>query len=369
MHEYIVVGAGIVGASTAYHLAKTGAKVKIIDKEELGQATKAAAGIICPWLSKRRNKIWYELAKQSAAYYPVLTTEIEQLTNRKSSYKQTGALLLRDSTTKLMALEELAHERRKEAPEIGAITTWDAEALQARYPFLSADYGAVFVSGGARIKGKQYTESLLQAAFAHGAVYHKGTASFDKALNLLVDGTNVRADKIFLTAGAWLPALFEQTAYQIDVVPQKGQLLRLQVPELLTEDWPVILPPSSKSIVPFGAGELLIGATHEKDKGFDRIPTEVAAEEILADLEMFMPQLRDWERKEITVGTRPYTNDFTPFMGRLPGQAHVYVANGLGASGLTTGPYVGRLLADMALENELPLALSLYDPQKYIKNN
>lgn len=82
-----------------------------------------------------------------------------------------------------------------------------------------------------------------------------------------------------------------------------------------------------------------------------------------------MPQLRDWERKEITVGTRPYTNDFTPFMGRLPGQAHIYVANGLGASGLTTGPYVGKLLADMALENELPLALSLYDPQKYIKNN
>ena len=45
MKSYIVVGSGILGASTAYHLAKAGAKVTIVDRQDLGQATDAAAGI------------------------------------------------------------------------------------------------------------------------------------------------------------------------------------------------------------------------------------------------------------------------------------------------------------------------------------
>lgn len=63
MKSHIVIGAGILGASAAYHLAKAGAKVTVIDRKDPGQATDAAAGIICPWLSQRRNKAWYALAK------------------------------------------------------------------------------------------------------------------------------------------------------------------------------------------------------------------------------------------------------------------------------------------------------------------
>ena len=59
MKKFIVIGAGILGASTAYHLAKAGKDVVIIDRQDQGQATDAAAGIICPWLSQRRNKAWY----------------------------------------------------------------------------------------------------------------------------------------------------------------------------------------------------------------------------------------------------------------------------------------------------------------------
>ncbi len=41
MKSYIVVGSGILGASTAYHLAKAGANVTIMDRQQLGQATDA----------------------------------------------------------------------------------------------------------------------------------------------------------------------------------------------------------------------------------------------------------------------------------------------------------------------------------------
>ena len=63
MQKFIIIGSGILGASTAYHLAKSGVEVTVIDRHDAGQATDAAAGIICPWLSQRRNKAWYALRK------------------------------------------------------------------------------------------------------------------------------------------------------------------------------------------------------------------------------------------------------------------------------------------------------------------
>ena len=54
-----IVGAGIVGSTAAYYLSKEkDVEVTVFD-HGLGQATKAAAGIISPWFSKRRNKAWY----------------------------------------------------------------------------------------------------------------------------------------------------------------------------------------------------------------------------------------------------------------------------------------------------------------------
>lgn len=84
----IVIGAGILGASTAYHLAKAGFKVTVIDRQDAGQATEAAAGIVCPWLSQRRNKAWYQLAKGGAKYYQQLIPALEAETDQDTGYKK-----------------------------------------------------------------------------------------------------------------------------------------------------------------------------------------------------------------------------------------------------------------------------------------
>ena len=61
MKKVAIVGAGIVGATAAYYLSKEAdIEVTVFDHGH-GQATKAAAGIISPWFSKRRNKAWYKI--------------------------------------------------------------------------------------------------------------------------------------------------------------------------------------------------------------------------------------------------------------------------------------------------------------------
>ena len=65
-----IVGAGIVGSTAAYYLSKEkDAEVTVFD-HGLGQATKAAAGIISPWFSKRRNKAWYANGPFGSRFLP-----------------------------------------------------------------------------------------------------------------------------------------------------------------------------------------------------------------------------------------------------------------------------------------------------------
>ena len=64
-----VVGAGILGASTAYHLAAAGAEVVLVDDLAQGRAT-SGAGIICPWPSLVEDPAWYMLATPARDIIP-----------------------------------------------------------------------------------------------------------------------------------------------------------------------------------------------------------------------------------------------------------------------------------------------------------
>ncbi|WP_240620124.1 NAD(P)/FAD-dependent oxidoreductase, partial [Peribacillus acanthi] len=202
MKSFIVVGAGILGASTAYHLAKTGAKVTVVDRNDSGQATDAAAGIICPWVSQRRNKAWYHLAKGGAKYYPLLIKELEAEGEIDTGYQQVGALCLHNDEGKLDKLEERALLRRVDAPEIGEITRLTASETQALFPPLSDSYSAVHISGAGRVNGRALRTSLIKVAKAYGVIFIEGDAKLlfsDNMVNAIeVNGKILEGDLVIV---------------------------------------------------------------------------------------------------------------------------------------------------------------------------
>ena len=99
--------------------------------EGLGQATKASADYF-PWLSKRRNKKWYQLAREGASLFPKLVKDF-QLT--EDIYRQSGTVILRPAAA-LADLAHLAEERKQTAPEIGEITMLSAVQTAKFLPLL-----------------------------------------------------------------------------------------------------------------------------------------------------------------------------------------------------------------------------------------
>ena len=365
MQKIVVIGAGILGASTAYHLAKLGAEVTLVDGEDPGQATDAAAGIVCPWLSQRRNKAWYQLAKGGARYYPELIAQLEADGEQETGYKQVGAISLHTEMNKLEQMAERARIRREDAPEIGEISILSPAETKKLFPPLAEEFGSVHVSGGARVNGRALRESLIRASIKNGVTFLKGNAS------LLMQGSKVVgmklvekicwADEVIITAGAWAKELLQPLGVHFLVKPQKAQIIHLELPETDTSQWPVVIPPKNHYILTFENGRVVVGSTHENESGFDRRTTAGGIHEILSKALEVAPGLSESTYLETRVGFRPFTPGFLPVTGVLPNFEGIYVANGLGASGLTSGPYLGAELAKLVLGIPTEIDLSSYD--------
>lgn len=363
MKSLIIIGGGILGASTAYEAAKAGAKVTLIDRADSGQATGAAAGIVCPWISQRRNKAWYHLAKNGAKYYPRLIEQLEALGETETGYKKVGIVSIHEDS-KLDKMEAKARERREEAPEMGTIERLDAEQTQALFPHAGSEYGSLYVSGAARIDGRAVRDALVSAARKLGAEMIDGDAGFiredGRVIGAAVERQNFYADSMISAGGAWAPELFRPLGLRMDVVPQKAQILELQLGEGGTGDWPVAMVPYGQYIVPFADGRIIAGATHENDAGFDAKLTAGGIHHILDKVLDVVPGLAGAELKGASTGFRPTTLSALPFIGRVPGHDNLFAANALGSSGLTAGPYFGAQLAKLALGEALDIDLGDY---------
>ena len=362
MKKVAIVGAGIVGATAAYYLSKeTDIEVTVFDHGH-GQATKAAAGIISPWFSKRRNKVWYKMARLGADFYVDLLADIEKSGQKVDFYQRSGIFLLKKDESKLEELYQLALQRRDESPLIGKLAILDQESASKLFPGLKGFERLLYASGGARVDGQLLVSRLLDASQVK-------VVKKEVSLTLLLSGyqiDNQIFDQVILSTGAWLGHILEPLGYEVDVRPQKGQLRDYQV-DLDMASYPVVMPEGEWDLIPVPGGKLSLGATHENDMGFDLTVDETLLDQMVVAASPFYPALAEAILSGERVGIRAYTSDFSPFFGQVPNLSGIYTASGLGSSGLTTGPIIGYHLAQMLQGRSGVLDPADYPTERYIK--
>lgn len=362
MKKVAIIGAGIVGATASYYLSKEAdLEVTVFDHGQ-GQATKAAAGIISPWFSKRRNKAWYKMARLGADFYVDLLADLEKSGQEIDFYQRSGVFLLKKDESKLEELYQLAIERREESPLIGQLTILDQASANEFFPGLQAFDRLLYASGGARVDGQLLVNRLLEASQVK-LVKEK------VSLTPLASGYQIGEEvfeRVVLATGAWLGHLLEPLGYEVDVRPQKGQLRDYQLAQDM-EAYPVVMPEGEWDLIPFAGGKLSLGATHENDMGFDLTVDDTLLKQMEEAALPHYPVLSKATSRTERVGIRAYTSDFSPFFGEVPGLPGVYAASGLGSSGLTTGPIIGYHLAQLVQDKELILDPVNYPIENYVK--
>lgn len=361
------MGAGIVGASAAYFLARAGARVTVIEKDSIGShASGFAYGGLIPAHEVGSDAAASSLSELSSLLHSQIADELRDATGVDVQYRRKASVMLAQNRRELSDLRPSydwlrAHNRGD--------VRWleDVEALQSVEPRLSESLaGGLFADISAEVEPYKLTLALGQAAQKHGASLRHGAVTGLRSeggrLTAVVTGREtIPAGIVIIAAGPWSGAAGDWIGRQLPITPLKGQILRMRAPGPPLEHsywW------GSDYATTKPDGLVWAGTTEER-VGFDESPTAKARDEIMASATNVFPFLVDAELVRQTACLRPVSADGEPVIGKIPEIDGVVVATGAGRNGIMLGPGMGRIAADLALGRQPAINIRNYDPGRF----
>jgi glycine/D-amino acid oxidase-like deaminating enzyme len=374
MTKVAIIGGGLVGTSVAHRLGELGVPVTLFDRGDDGQATAAGAGILPPLDHFIGIEAVLPLLSAARAHYPELVAALAQHDPSGVGYEVIGALQVALDERERAELPALAAacERRRDAGfgHVGAVTQLTAGQARSLFPLLGPGVlGAVHCSGAARIDGRRLLAALRARVVALGGEIRRASAvpwlEAGRVVGVRASEGVLAADAVVIAGGAWSSALLSPLGLQPSIVPQRGQLIHLELPGLSTSAWPIVLGFSHQYLLGFPGSRLVVGATREDGVGFDARTTVGGVQAVLEQAFRLAPALRDASLLEARVGFRPISGDRRPLIGALPRHANVFVAAGHAGYGLEVGPYTGALVAELIAGRAPALDLTPFAPGRF----
>lgn len=366
--DVIVVGAGIVGTSAAFHLARKGVSTALVEAAHLGQATAAGTGVVFPWPFPWDAAPLWDFKARAAEHYPRLMAELRE-DGHAPGYEAVGGMSvdLEGDDAGFDLLSTLSE--RPEFATMGRVERLAPGEPRSRFPLLPESYGGVHIEGMARIDGRAARAALFNAAEERGLRYFKGDSRLlwngERVTGVRVGSEDLEAPVVVVAAGAWSAGLLAPAGVDLPVHPVRGQATHFALPGQDTRAWPVVrFGERDYYVSAFGPDRLVTGGTREPEAGFDRRVTASGLLHNLTTALEVLPGLADATVVETRVGFRPGTPDGLQLLGpveRLPG---VLVATGLGGEGLTFGPYQGVVAARLAMGEDPGIDLTPFRPDR-----
>ena len=376
MYDAIVIGGGLLGLATAYHLVRHGINVLLVDRGHPGRATDAGAGILSPETNSRDPDAWVQLALRAVEYYPALVALLKTDDAGETGYARCGLLVVAatgDERAAFAAARAQILDRRDRSglPSDDDLRDVLPEEARRMFPPLAAVHGALYHRHAARVDGRLLSQALRLAAERRGLSVMHGSVdrlivNKNRVAGVVVDRATVPTSRVAIAGGAWSQAFSDQLAVPIPVQPQRGQIIHLRKPRVDTTGWPIVHAFRGHYVVPWPDGRVVVGATRETGSGFDPRLTAAGVREVLQEALRVAPGLADWEIHEMRVGLRPLARDGLPILGPVEGTEGVYLATGHGATGLQLGPFSGKVIADVMLGRPADVELAPFSVSRFL---
>lgn len=375
--QIVVIGGGIIGCSTAYHLAKDHkADVLLIEQGTLTSgSTWHAAGLVG---QLRSSASITRVLKYSVELYKGLEAE----TGLATGWKMTGCLRLATNQDRWTEFKRLATTAGSFGMEMHLVSP---EEVKRMWPLMRVDdlVGASWLPTDGQASPSDITQSLAKGARMHGAkiVENVRVTGFEmkdgRILKVKTTQGDIACEKVVNCAGQWARQVGDMAGINVPLQAVKHQYIITEKIEGLSTDAPTIRDPDRRTYFKEEVGGLVMGGYEPNPQPWltGDLPNDWAFRLFDDDFDHFeqhmmqamerVPALENVGVKQMINGPESFTPDGNFILGAAPECKNMFVGAGFNAFGIASGGGAGWVLAQWVVDGEAPLDLWVVDIRRF----
>jgi sarcosine oxidase subunit beta len=366
--DVAIIGGGIMGASTAYHLAKRGCSdVVILEKDLLAQAsTGLSVGGIRQQFSHPANiRLSQEAVRVFEGFQDEFDVDIE--------FRQVGYLFLAQSDEVWQEFLANVKVQRRHGVPVEALSPGE---IKHRWPYLHVDD----LRGGTFGPKDGYADPYMAAMGFASAARRLGVRVEEQARATGIQVRGGRAQGVDTTrgplaapvvvnvAGPWAGEVARMAGFDLPVRPYRRQVFVTQAFEPIRKPVPMILDIEPAFYFRGEGPGVLMGMSDADEPSSFETHVDYAFMERVIDAAIHRaPILEDAEILRGWGGLYAITPDDNPIITALPGVSGLFCAIGFSGHGFQQAPTVGRILSELILDGETEFDLSPFAHDRFDK--
>ena len=363
--DVLIIGAGVHGASAAYHLASRGVTVRVRERGyAAGGPTGRSSAVVRAYYT---NEFLARVARDAIEIFATF----EERTGGDAGYRRTGALWMHSA-------DDEAAARESAAALNGLGVTCDVvegAAVRADHPRLAADDVAVAVweHGAGYADPVGTTTGLLAKAVELGAVYTRGAAVAtveERAADVRVTteaGDSYTADRLLIAAGPWTRPLAAQVGTDLPLTVERHIVATFDFASLPRIPYVFSDTIQGYYFKPEGPSQFLVGPLHEAPEAdpdaFDEDITEAESLDLGHKLVRRVPDLADAAPRGGWASLYDVSPDWQPVIGRIG--ERTFVDAGTSGHGFKLAPALGAHVAGLVMDDEPDPGLTAFSPARF----
>ena len=375
--QIVVIGGGIAGCSTAYHLARDHkADVVLLEKGKLTSgSTWHAAGLVG---QLRSSASITQVLKYSVDLYSTL----EEETGLATGWKQNGGLRLACNDERWTEIKRQATTARSFGLEMELLTPAEAQKLWPPMD-ISDLVGAAFLPTDGQAAPSDISQSLAKGARMHGAMVFEGVnvtgigVKEGRVVSVETDQGVINCEKIVNCAGMWAREVGSLAGVSVPLQVVQHQYLVSEKIDGVTPDLPTLRDPDRLIYFKEEVGGLVMGGYEVNPISWadEGVPEHFEFQLLASDWDHFEPFIEQalgrvpaFETagvKQLINGPESFTPDGNYIMGEAPEVKNFFVGAGFNAFGIAAGGGAGWTLADWVINGEQPLDLWSVDIRRF----
>lgn len=358
--EVVILGAGVMGASVAWHLASRGCRdVVVIDRAPAlgaGSTGKATGGFRAQFATPVNIRMSL-LSREKLLRFP-------EEVGTDSGYQPRGYLFLAGDEEQMAALRSIRPLQRTEGVPVEEVGPEDIRRLNPAVR-LDGIPGGSFCPIDGFIRPMNILNGYAEAARRMGVRFEMGTEVTGffvekrlpgRILRVETSSGPIAARHVVNATGAWAGELARLASANVPVSPLRRQIAPTVPTDVLTEDMPmtIFLEDGFHLRVRDGRVLLLWPQDHTSGDPFDSSFDESWLPGLLARAHARVPCLADVpvDRAACWAGLYEMSPDKHALLGRAPNLENFWLINGSSGHGVMHSPALGQLLAEMILDGE-----------------